>query len=230
MKRITDSSFSGGKQLNCSCLSDEELSLFVERRLPDSSAEPLAMHIAVCPVCSANVRDVAEWLAVGKNLDMNAATSVERNIVSKALGVVRTQRVMEFWEKVFAAVKPVGTYIAAADGQTADQIQQRNTRAGILHFVSTPPPLHKDSWHVKATLPAETGSDDTYIRLQVFDADECVIPSGVLTFCGIDLNIEDGYAFMSMGEFRRNMRVTLIKLKRSDGGTVPGELTAVYGI
>ena len=225
-----ESSFRREKRFGCSCPSDEELSLFVERRLPDSSAGFVAMHIATCPGCSANVRDVAEWLAAEQDFDMNAVTLEERNIVSNALGVVHAQRIMELWQKVFAAVKPACAYIAAADGQTPDQIQQRNTRAGILHFVSTPPPPHKDSWHVKVTLPAETGLDDTYIRLQVFDVDECVIPSGVLTFCGIDLNIEDGYAFMSMGEFRRNMRVTLIKLKRSDRGTVPGELTAVYGI
>lgn len=230
MKRITELSFRGEKRLDCSCPSDEELSLFVERRLPDSSAEFVAMHIATCPRCCANVRDVAEWLAAGQNLDMNAATSGERNIVRKALGVVHTQSVMKLWQKVFASVKPACAYIAAADGQTADQIQQRNTRAGILHFVSTPPPPHKDSWHVKVTLPAEMGSNDAFIRLQVFDSDECAVPSGVLTFCGIDLNIEDGYAFMPMGEFRRNMRITLIKLKRGDDKIVPGELTEVYGI
>ena len=230
MKRITESSFRSEEPFDCLCPSDEELSLFVERRLPDSSAALVAMHIVTCPECCANVRDVAEWLAAGQNLDVNAATPSERNIVNKALGVVHAQSVLKLWQKVFASVKPACANIAAADGQTADQIQQRNTRAGILHFVSTPPPPHKDSWHVKVTLPAETGSDDAFIRLQVFDPDECAVPSGVLTFCGINLNIEDGYAFMPMGEFRRNMRVTLIKLKRDDHGTVPGELTAVYGI
>ena len=87
-KNINEPLFRRGKRFGCSCPSDEELSLFVERRLPDSSAESVAMHIANCPGCSANVRDVAEWLAVGQDLDMNATTSVEKNIVSKVLDEV----------------------------------------------------------------------------------------------------------------------------------------------
>ena len=212
------------------CPSDDTLTLFVERQLPDSQMAVVAEHIATCPVCKSEVMDLAEWLASGKNLDVNAATSDERCAVDKALEPVRARRARELWQRVFLAVRPAHEYLAAADGQTADQIQQRNARAGILHFVSTPPPPHKDAWHVKVTLPAETGSDEAHIRLQVFDVGEKVVPSGVLTFCGVDLHIEDGYAFMPIGEFRKNMHVALIKLKRGDGEPIPGVLAAAYGI
>ena len=220
----------GDVVVTTTCPSGDMLTLFVERRLSDSQMAVVAEHIATCPVCKSGVMDLAEWLASGKNLDMNAATAEERCAVAKALDAARMQRARELWQRVFALIKPAHEYLAAADGQTADQIQQQNAMAGILHFVSIPPPPHKDAWHVKATLPAETGSDETNIRLQIFDVSENVVPSGVLTFCGVDLNIEEGYAFMSMGEFRKNMHIASIKLRRGDGAAVPGELAAAYGI
>lgn len=226
----TNKTSSGDVVATTTCPSGDMLTRFVERRLSDSQMAVVAEHITTCPVCKSEVVDLAEWLASGKNLDMNAATAEERCAVDKALDAARVQRARELWQRVFAAIKPAHEYLAAADGQTADQIQQRNARAGILHFVSTPPPPHKDAWHIKATLPTETGSDETNIRLQIFDVSENVVPSGVLTFCGVDLNIEEGYAFMPMGEFRKNMHVALIKLKRGDGEPVPGELAAAYGI
>ena len=190
----------------------------------------VAEHLAECPACSETVRDVADWLASGQRQDLEAATPEEREAVGRALADAGAQRVRDLWLKVFNAVRPAHEYLAAADGQTADQIQQRNARAGILHFVSRTQPPHKEAWHVKVVLPAETGSDEANIRLQVFDVDERTVPSGVLTFCGVDLDIDDGYAFMPMGEFRKNMRVALIALRRSGGEPVPGELTAAYGI
>ena len=226
---VVKSSVQGGRVL-ASCPSDEDLGLFVEKRLPDQQMAAVAEHLAGCPACRETVRDVADWLSSGQRLDAGAATLEERDVVRRALAEAGAQRVRDLWQRVFNAVRPTREYLAAADGQTADQIQQRNARAGILHFVSKTQPPHKDAWHVKVVLPAETGSDETNIRLQVFDVDERAVPSGVLTFCGVDLDIEEGYAFMPMGEFRKNMRVALIALKRGDGESVPGELTAAYGI
>ena len=219
-----------GGRVFASCPSDEDLGLFAERRLPDPQMAAVAEHLAECPACRETVRDVADWLASGQRLDVEAATPEERDAVRGALVEAGAQRVRDLWQRVFNAVKPAREYLAAADGQTADQIQQRNARAGILHFVSRTQPPHKDAWHVKVVLPAETGSDEANIRLQVFDVDERAVPSGVLTFCGVDLNIDEGYAFMPMGEFRKNMRMALVSLRRGDGEPVPGELTAAYGI
>ena len=226
----TDKTDSGYAAPPGPCPSDDILGLFAERRLSGPQMAEVAEHIAACAKCKSGIADLAEWLAAGKDLDTDAATDVERRAVEKALDAVRMQRARELWEKVFAAIKPAREYLAAADGQTADQIQQRNARAGILHFVSVPPPPHKGSWHVKATLPAATGSDETHIRFQVFDAGGNAVPSGVLTFCGVGLDIEDGYAFMPMGEFRKKMHIALIELKRGDGAPVPGELEAAHGI
>jgi hypothetical protein len=218
-----------GANASATCPSDGELGLFVERRLSDPQMAAVAEHLAECPACRESVRDVADWLASGQRLDVEAATLEDRDVVRRALAEARAQRVRDLWQRVFNAVKPTREYLAAADGQTADQIQQRNARAGILHFSSKTQPPHKDAWHVKVTFPAG-GSDEANIRLQVFDVDERAVPSGVLTFCGIDLDIDEGYAFMPMGEFRKNMRVALIALRRGDGESVPGELTAAHGI
>lgn len=67
-------------------------------------------------------------------------------------------------------------------------------------------------------------------KAPVFDVDERAVPSSVLTFCGIDLDRDEGYAFMPMGEFRKNMRGAMIALRRGDGDSVPGKLTAAHGI
>ena len=218
-----------GANASATCPSDAELGLFVERRLPDPQMAAVAEHLAECPACRESVRAVADWLASGQRLDVEAATPEERDIVGRALAEAKAQRVRDLWQRVFNAIKPTREYLAAADGQTADQIQQRNARAAILHFSSKTQPPHKDAWHVKVTFPAG-GSDEANIRLQVFDVDERAVPSGVLTVCGIDLDIDEGYAFMTVGEFLKNMPVALIALRRGDGEPVPGELTAAHGI
>ena len=227
MNNASEMFVEGKSDVHGICPSDEELCRFVERRLSDEQMVTVAEHIASCANCRDVVKDIAEWVAAGMELESNTATSKGR--IEGGIDAALIQRAQVLWQKVFDAVGNAHEYLAAADGQTANQIQQRNANTGSLTFVSNPPPPHMNSWRAEMILPSDMGADDMGIRFQVFDAEESTIQSGVLRFCGVDLEVEDGYAFMKMGDFRRNMRVAQISLTQGDGVTVPGVLTFAYG-
>lgn len=205
------------------CPDETLLGRFVLRSLDPVQMEAIALHIMACPRCKDIAKDMAEWIVAGRTLDVDAATPEERKVVNDAYGIVRAKYVRELWHEVFAAVRPRREYLAAADGQTDDQIQQETAmRSGFIHFVSCTSPGHKDAWHAKWAVPT-TVSDDTYLRLQVFDGSDKPINTGVLIFCGVELEIADGYAFMSIKSFRKNIGKSLIALKTADGRIIEGE-------
>ncbi len=217
--------------VSAECPSNEDVCAFVERRLPAPRMAAVAEHVAACGACREKVGDLAEWLADG--LDASAAFSPEDAAAAarKALESAGVRREMDLWRRLVDAVVRRSSHecLAAADGQTADQAQRQNSMAGELHFVSNPPPPHRNAWHVRATLPTDM-FDEANVRFQVFDGDDRAMPSGVLTFCGVDLGIEEGYAFMSMSEFRRNLHVPAISFRQDGGETVEGVFFAAYGI
>lgn len=213
------------------CPAVEDIGGFVERRLPDSRMAAVAEHVATCSECQEKVADFAGWLADGQDLDVDAASLPEdRDAVRKAMAAVDVRRGAELWRRLFDAFgNGTRECLAAADGQTADQMQRDNAMVGELHFVSIPSTPRKDAWHAKATLPA-SASDEACIRFQVFDGDDRAMSSGVLRFCDVDLGVEEGYAFMSMGEFRRNLRIPMVWFRHGDGNPVEGVFSAAYGI
>lgn len=215
--------------VSAQCPSNEDVSAFVERRLPAPRMAAVAEHAAACPECGERIASLAEWLADG--LDGDVAPSPEDVAAARrALEPGGVRRGMDLWRRLADAVAARSREcLAAADGQTADQVQRQNAMAGELHFVSNPPPPHRNAWHVKATLPTDM-FDEANVRFQVFDGEDHSMPSGVLTFCGIDLGIEEGYAFMSMSEFRRNLHVPAISFRQDGGKSVEGEFCAAYGI
>lgn len=216
--------------VSAQCPSNEDVCAFVERRLPAPQMAAVAEHVAACDGCRERIADLAEWLADGLDGD-SASSSEDMAAARKALetaGAVR--RGMDLWRRLADAVAVRSREcLAAADGQTADQVQRQNAMAAELHFVSNPPPPHRNAWHVKATLPMDM-FDEANVRFQIFDGEDHAMPSGVLTFCGIDLGIEEGYAFMSMSEFRRNLHVPAISFSQDGGESVEGEFCAAYGI
>ena len=210
------------------CPEEETLRLFVERALDPALMEAVALHIIDCRDCKDTAKEMAEWLAAGSGVDVDNATPEERHAVCAAYNAVRKRHVQALWQQIHALARPRREYLAAADGQTADQIQQETAiRSGFIHFASCTSPGHKDAWHAKWAVPT-AATDETCLRLQVFDGNEQPIPSGTLVFCGVDLEIEDGYAFMPVKTFRENVGVSLIALKKADGSMVPGEPVRAY--
>ena len=205
-----------------SCPGEEVLQQFAERLLDEAQMEAVVSHLLECSRCRESVKDIAEWLAAGRILDVDDATPDEKRIVEKCIAAVREKHAQTLWRRIFAIAAPSRVYLAAADGQTADQLQRETAlKSSFIHFVSCGSEKHKDAWHAMLAVPVEA-TDETCLRLQVFDKDERPVESGALTFCGVDLPIEDGYAYMPIKTFREHVGVSLIALKTEDGRTIPG--------
>ena len=218
-----------GNAVSGTCPDEETLGLFAERSLEPGQMETVAMHLLDCPRCKERVKEHVEWMDIGRRTDVNDATPAEWKKVRDIYSSVRRKDVQKRWGEITAAFSPKRDYLAAADGQTADQIQQNIAmRSGFIHFASTVPAGHKDAWHAKLAVPT-AATDETVLRLQVFDGDGIPVESGTLTFCGVDLGIEEGYAYMSVKAFRKNIGVSLITLKRADGRAIPGEPVSARG-
>ena len=224
-----DSTNDNGNAVHGMCPDEETLGLFAERSLEPGQMEAVAMHLLDCPRCREGVKEHVEWISIGRRLDVNDATQAEWEKVRGIYSSVRRKDVQKRWGEIMAAFSQKRDHLAAADGQTADQVQQDIAlRSGFIHFASTVPAGHKDAWHAKLAVPT-AATDETALRLQVFDCDGKPIESGTLTLCGVDLGIEDGYAYMSVKAFRKNIGVSLIALKRGDGRSVPGEPVSARG-
>ena len=218
-----DSLNDNGDLVRGMCPDAETLGLFVERSLEPGRMEAIALHLLDCPRCRQVAKDHAEWIADGRKTDVGNATPEEWQKVRGIYCSVRGRDMQVRWKEIAAAFSPKREYLAAADGQTADQVQQDMAmRSGFIHFAANLPVGHKDAWHARLALPTAV-TDDTMLRLQVFDGEGMPVESGTLTFCGVDLGIKDGYAYMSIKSFRDNIGVSLIALKTEEGRVIPGE-------
>ena len=205
------------------CPDGMTLGLFVERSLEPEQMEAVALHLLDCPRCRTEAKDHAEWIADGRRIDVGNATMDEWQAVRGIYRSVREKNMRSRWKEIAAAFGPKREYLAAADGQTADQVQQDVAmRSGFIHFAANVPAGHRDAWSARLAVPT-AATNETVLRLQVFDGEGNPVGSGKLTFCGVDLDIEDGYSYMSVKSFRKNIGVSLIALKTDDGRVIPGE-------
>lgn len=205
------------------CPDEKTLGLFVEQALEAEQMESVAGHLLDCPQCRERARDHAEWIAAGRKLDVNEAPTEVWQAVRAVHLSARLKDARMRWRRIAATFMPKREYLAAADGQTADQVQQdMAVRSGFIYFAANVPPGHKDAWHARLAIPTAV-TDETVLRLQVFDGADRPVENGTLTFCGVDLGIEEGYAYMSIKSFRKNIGISLIALKTEDGRVVPGE-------
>lgn len=208
-----------GEGSSPACPSEDALSGFVSRALDAESMGRIAGHVARCVECREDVRALAEWTACNPGLGDAESRSVARKAM-KGLGLRQFQGP---WRGLLQALAPRCEHLAAADGQSADQLQQDAAiRSGFMHFASKTPSGHADAWHAKLALPVAVTAD-TRLRIYVLDAKGEPVDSGTLKFCGVDLEVSKGYAVIPIGEFRDNINVPMIALQRPDGDAVPGE-------
>lgn len=193
------------------CPGRERLTLFVERGLPPAEMAETAAHVATCGTCAESVRDLAEWLAA------------DRPAAPEMLFRVRMALLPARWRAVAAAFVPDREILAAADGQSADQIQQETAvRSGFLHFAAALPEGHRDGWRAKLAIPASV-TEETVLRISVEDGAGRPVEAGTLVFCGVALDVLRGRVFLPVRTFRDNIGTAMIALKRDGGGEVPGE-------
>lgn len=224
-----DSTKDNGNAVRGMCPDEETLGFFVEQVLEPEQMEAVALHLLDCPRCRKSAKEHAEWIAAGRRIDVNDATPAEWQAVRDIYSSVRKKDIQRRWAEIVAAFSPKRDYLAAADGQTADQVQQDIAmRSGFVYFASSVPAGHRDAWYAKWAVPT-AATDDTVLRLQVFDGDGKPVEAGTLTFCGVDLGIDEGYAYMPIKTFRENIGVSLIALKRDDGRIIPGEPVSARG-
>ena len=194
-------------QENNSCPDKELITAFVECALPAETAGEVAMHVSHCEQCRKGMREL---------------------VLSKVKGKVR-----DWWAELRESFSPSREYLAAADGQTADQSQHDTAaRSGFIHFTANLDDGDVDFWHVKLALPTVV-TDESRLRMQVLDKDEQRIECGELTFCGAKLRVEDGRASMPVSEFRmyiKNPDNAMISLRRAAGREVEGLPVLAYDV
>ncbi|MBQ9430433.1 MAG: hypothetical protein IJU44_02670 [Kiritimatiellae bacterium] len=213
------------------CPEQETLRFFVERILDPVGMVAVAQHLKICASCREEAKDHAMWIAAGLEIDVADATEEERALVCNILRRDSSVAIADLWRDILEKISPSHEYLAAADGQTADQLQQTNADlSGFFHFASKGGSGHKNAWYARLAIPAVV-TDMTLLRFQIYDfqdSNRSPIESGVLNFCGIDLKVQDGYATISLKTFRENVGVALIALRREGGETVPGEPIRVF--
>ena len=203
------------------CPDEEMLGLFVGHSLDESEMASTAIHVIGCDRCKEFVKEHV------KRLDSADATDEERDIVRFALMKNSQEWLKALWDEVFAAFKPTKCCLAAADGQTGDQIQQGTVvESGFVHFVSAYPAAC-DAWHITLAIPTViTGV--TRLRFNVQNFKEDPIESGTLVFCGVPIDITHGLAHIPIKTFRENIHVPMIALKTADGKIISGKPVRVY--
>lgn len=190
---------------NVGCPDGELMNAFVECTLPSETAGDVAKHVSHCERC--------------------------RNCMRELVFAKMQEKVLERWARIREAFNPIREYLAAADGQTADQLQHDVAmRSGFIHFVANLDDRDVDFWHVKLALPTVV-TDDSLIRLTVLDKASERVECGVLTFCGVKLPVEGGSASMSVSEFRahiRNPENSMISFRRAEGREIEGMPVLAY--
>lgn len=205
------------------CPGKERLSLFVEQALSPSGMAETAEHARSCDSCVGDVKELASWIAAGRETDADAASAADRAAVYRILFKERLAILPSRWRTIAAVFVPEREILAAADGQSADQIQQEAAiRSGFLHFASDLPKGHRDGWRAKLAIPTAV-TEETVLRFSVEDESGRPVESGTLTFCGVALDVRNGRVFMPVKTFRENLGTAMIALKRSGGKEVPGE-------
>lgn len=194
-------------QENNSCPNREMMMSFIDRTLPPEAAGDIALHVSHCEQCRQSMQEL---------------------IRSKA-----KKTVQDLWTKLRESFTPSREYLAAADGQTADQSQHDTaSKSGFIHFMANLDDEDADFWHVKLALPTIV-TNESKLRLQVLDRDDRRIERGVLTFCGARLSVKDGRASMLVSEFQtyiKNPANSMISFGRESGREVEGVPVLAYGM
>lgn len=205
------------------CPGKERLSLFVEQALSPAEMAETAVHVRSCCHCAETVKELTSWIAAGRAADADAVSAADRAAVSRILFKERLSLLALRWKTIAAAFVPEREILAAADGQSADQIQQEAAiRSGFMHFASDLPEGHRDGWRAKLAIPTAV-TEETVLRILVEDSTGRPVESGTLTFCGVALDVRGGRVFMPLKTFRANLGKAMISLKCSGGKEVPGE-------
>lgn len=211
------------------CIDVEDLALFTENKLGQDAMAEIAGHLMVCEKCAAVAKELAEMHMARLDAECGNVSDEVRQIVSNVMQDAKRKMAVDMWKPVFDAFTPQKEYLAAADGQSADQLQQQAAAdAGFFYFYSNGNVNDRSpgAWRVRMARPPSGGVSPEYIlRLRVEDIAGAPIQSGLLTFCGEPLKIHNGMAMMPLSKFLANIRKAMISLRRDgDSEDIPGQL------
>ena len=214
------------------CPSEETLRLFVERQLGAEQSVDVALHMAKCQICKDKVVDWVEWSP--ENFAANVRSLTEEEERRGREWVAHRCEADRIWRDVFQMFTPRQEHRAAAGGQTADQLQEKfAVSSGFLHFQSVVDKSHRDYWHVELAIPVNV-TEKSLIRMRVFvndpDGQEQPLGKGRLVFCGVALDVKDGKASMSLTEFQKSRKLSMISLSIDSNRDVPGAPVLGFGM
>ena len=204
------------------CPDFDSLMAYMDRRLGEDESERVAVHLASCGSCREYVRNYTELSKVPQTVLPEDIRARIRQTVESALQKRRGNVFAIRWKTIARAFEPTREYLAAADGQSADQVQQEIAiKSGFIRFASKVPVGDPNAWRVRLAIPIER-TDRCRLRMQVEDAKGNPVEDGVLTLCGVELEVKGGRAYMGYRDFMENLKLEMISLRRGSGEDVPG--------
>jgi len=214
------------------CPPKEALIKFAERTLSAEESVEVVAHAVNCSQCVRMISDYVESLAAGISPEQCDGDRLLEWRGRQAIARMREKS--QVWQGVFSMFEPVGEHLAAAAGQTPDQMQaEMAVKSGFVHFISVVDKTHRQYWHVRMSIPV-TVTDQSELRFQVYEKDdgegERPVDVGVLKFCGSILEVKKGRASIPVSSFGKAERRPIISLVRESVGEMPGEPVLGYGM
>ena len=171
-------------------------------------------HVCSCRECLDTLRDGAEYAEYLRE-GAPAVTQEERSGILARIRELSGIRLR--WEKVLRMLRPQAEILAAADGQNADQQLSRSAMlAARLHFSARCAAGLLRHWTADIPIP-EHPTEDTVLRVRVRDGMGRPVVKGGLYFCGMDLPVEEGVAWLSLKDFQEHLSTADIWLEFADG-------------
>lgn len=193
------------------CPTHEHLMDFVEERLTPEQIAVIIGHLAICEECRDYVRFYSEWTET----DVQIPTEDEKARLRRSLEAVK--RSVKAWRDFIGQFR-YQEVAAAADGYDVQKAVAQ--RAGVTVFRSKVRG-EKDSWTVIMPNPTGPVSSESELEFQVYDCDNNPVPSGVLSICGLQLQVEEGQAILKGTRVKEEFTISF----RRDGGIdVPGDI------
>lgn len=206
------------------CPESERLVGFVERTLTDSEMRVISLHLRTCQKCQELVRDYAVFEIARKDAESGEVPEDVSKEVEQAIQSAKHDMTLEMWRSMGECFAPQREFLAAADGQSADQLQhEAAVKSGFLHFASKKGVDADSVWHVKLARPSVI-SDECVLRFYVESRDSKPVDQGVLAFGGVELEVKGGRALIPIKTFRDNLKIPVVALRIGTGKDVPGEL------
>jgi len=209
-----------------SCPDQEMVAAFAAGGLDDARQKELALHFLMCDACCRALRFAYECQLADKRQEWPVVSGIEVERAKRFLELVlklkgRPSETALLWLRFAFALTPCRDVMAAADGQTPDQLLQEAALSGHISFFADCGKRDPGYWQAKIALPVAP-APETELRIRIRDANAAPIAKGVFILCGIELPVSDGLAKVRLADLQGHMDKPMVALRLPCGAETSG--------